>query len=334
MHPFSAALDLRPARLFPFYEVRVMVNLMPILSRRSILAASAAAAVSSLVPVMGAPNIKGRIRLAVSTYSYWHFKTAKYPIEKVIDHAYDLGFDGVELLHRQFESEELPYLNKLRQQAFRKGLDLVMLSIHQDFVSPSAAERASNVAHTKHCIELAAHLGIPAIRLNSGRWKTIKSFDDLMKVKGDEPPLPGYVEADAMRWCVDSIKECIPHAEKHGVLMALENHWGLTTKVDVLLRIHQAVNSPWLGINMDTGNYPADPYEGIAQLAPHANIIQAKTYYGGGEWYTLDLDYKRIAKIIRNAGYTGYISLEMEGKEDPLTAVAKSYKVLREAFGS
>ncbi len=299
----------------------------------SLIAGGAAAALSSN-SLVAAPNSKGKIRLAVSTYSYWHFKTAKYPIEKVIDSAYDLGFDGVELLHRQFESEELPYLNKLRQQAFRKGLDLVMLSIHQDFVSPDKEERAKHVAHTKHCIELAAQLGIPAIRLNSGRWKTIKSFDDLMKVKGDEPALPGFAESDAIGWCVDSIKECIPTAEKHGVMMALENHWGLTTKVDVLLRIHKMVGSPWLGINMDTGNYPGDPYAGIEQLAPFANIIQAKTYHGGGEWYTLDLDYKRIAKIVRSAGYTGYVSLEMEGKEDPLTAVAKSYKTLREAFGS
>ena len=299
----------------------------------SLIAGGAAAALSSNA-MAAAPNTKGKIRLAVSTYSYWHFKTAKYPIEKVIDSAYDIGFDGVELLHRQFESEELPYLNKLRQQAFRKGLDLVMLSIHQDFVSPDKEERAKHVAHTKHCIELAAQLGIPAIRLNSGRWKTIKSFDDLMKVKGDEPALPGFAESDAIGWCVDSIKECIPTAEKHGVLMALENHWGLTTKVDVLLRIHKMVGSPWLGINMDTGNYPGDPYAGIEQLAPFANIIQAKTYHGGGEWYTLDLDYKRIAKIVRSAGYTGYVSLEMEGKEDPLTAVAKSYKTLRDAFGS
>ena len=299
----------------------------------SLIAGGAAAALSSNA-MAAAPNTKGKIRLAVSTYSYWHFKTAKYPIEKVIDSAYDLGFDGVELLHRQFESEELPYLNKLRQQAFRKGLDLVMLSIHQDFVSPDKEERAKHVAHTKHCIELAAQLGIPAIRLNSGRWKTIKSFDDLMKVKGDEPALPGFAQSDAIGWCVDSIKECIPTAEKHGVLMALENHWGLTTRVDVLLRIHKMVGSPWLGINMDTGNYPGDPYAGIEQLAPFANIIQAKTYHGGGEWYTLDLDYKRIAKIVRSAGYTGYVSLEMEGKEDPQTAVAKSYKTLRDAFGS
>jgi sugar phosphate isomerase/epimerase len=146
--------------------------------------------------------------------------------------------------------------------------------------------------------------------------------------------LPGYTEADALKWCTQSIHECLPTAEKLGVMMALENHWGLTTKISSLLAIHKAVNSPWLGINMDTGNYPGDPYAGIAQLAPVATIVQAKTYHGGGEWYTLDLDYPRIAGILRKAGFRGWVSLEMEGKEAPETAVPKSFSVLRGAFGS
>ena len=92
--------------------------------------------------------------------------------------------------------------------------------------------------------------------------------------------------------------------------------------------------SPWLGINLDTGNFPGDPYAGIERLAPHATIVQAKTYYGGGEWYTLDLDYPRIARILRKAGFSGWVSLEMEGKEPPDTAVPKSLAVLRgRAFG-
>lgn len=60
--------------------------------------------------------------------------------------------------------------------------------------------------------------------------------------------------------------------------------------------------------------------------------MQAKTYPGGGEFYTLDLDYKRIAKILRDVNYTGYVSLEMEGKEAPDTAVPKSIAMLRAAF--
>jgi L-ribulose-5-phosphate 3-epimerase len=281
-----------------------------------------------------APLLMGQSRqkISVSSYSFWHFKGEKFPLEKVIDHAQIMGFDGVELLHRQFASEDKSYLNGLKQRAFDKGLAMPMLSIHQDFVSPEASERKKDIDHTKHCIDLASQLGIPCVRLNSGRWKTIKSFDDLMKAKGDEPPIAGYKEADAIGWCVDSIRAILPHAESAGVKLALENHWGLTTKIPTLLDIWKKVNSPWLGINLDTGNYPDNYYEGIAQLAPHASIVQAKTYYGGGVWYTLDLDYKRIAGILKAAKFNGWVSLEMEGNEDAMTAVPKSLKLLRKSF--
>lgn len=275
----------------------------------------------------------GRIRLAVSTYSYWHFRGDRYPVEKVIEDAARLGFDGVEILHRQMAGEDRAYLNKLKQLAFQLGLALPMLSIHQDFVWPKPEDRKRNIEHTVHCIDLAHQMGIPCIRLNSGRWKTVQSFDDLMKVKGDEPPLSGFTDADGIRWCIESIQECLPAAEKAGVLLALENHWGLTTRTETLLRIHKAVQSAWLGINLDTGNFPGEPYGEIEKLAPHASIVQAKTYHGGGVWYTLDLDYKRIAGILKKAGFHGWVSLEMEGNEAASTAVPKSLAILREAFG-
>jgi L-ribulose-5-phosphate 3-epimerase len=298
------------------------------MTRRGWLGLAGAAA----LPAAETAGNKGRIRLATSTYSYWHFRGERYPVEKVIEDAARLGFDGVEILHRQMTEESPAYLNKLKQLAFRNSLALPMLSIHQDFVYPKAEDRQKHIAHTRHCIDLAEQMGIPCIRLNSGRWKTVPSFDELMKVKGNEPPIAGYTNEDGIRWCVESIQECLPHAEKAGVVLALENHWGLTTDPEVVLRIWRTVNSPWLGINLDTGNYPGDPYEGIARLAPHATIVQAKTYYGGGVWYTLDLDYKRIAGILRKAGFQGWVSLEMEGNEPAATAVPKSLAVLREAF--
>jgi sugar phosphate isomerase/epimerase len=308
------------------------------LSRRQALrlaggaALGPAATLGARASAASAAGPRPPVRLAVSTYSYWHFRTEKYPIEKVIEEAAALGFDGVEILHRQMASEEPAYVNGLKRAAFRNGVALPMLSIHQDFVTPDPAERTKDIDHTRHCIELAAQLGAPAIRLNSGRWNTIKSFDDLMKVKGEEPPIAGHTEEEAFSWVVKSIEACLPAAEKAGVLMALENHWGLTTRPENLLRIYKAVNSPWLVINMDTGNFATDPYQGIEMLAPHASIVQAKTYYGGGEWYTLDLDYPRIASILRKANFQGWVSLEMEGKESPQTAVPKSLEVLRGAF--
>jgi sugar phosphate isomerase/epimerase len=302
------------------------------LTRRGLLAgATALPALSSQTPSRG-----GRIRLAVSTYSYWHFKTKRVEMEQVIDDAARIGFEGVEVLHRGLSDESPAYLKKIKRHAFRAGLSIPMLSIHQDFVSPYLDVRKEAIRHTQHCIGMAATLGAPCLRLNSGRWKTIPNFNDLMKANGIEPPLTGYTNEDGIQWCVDAIRECLETAEKEGVLLALENHWGLTTQPADLLKIYRAVNHPWLGLNVDTGNFPnsVSPYDGIAQLAPHAVMVQAKTYHGGGEWYTLDLDYPRIANILRDAGYRGWVSLEMEGKEDATTAVPKSYRVLREAFGS
>ena len=114
--------------------------------------------------------------------------------------------------------------------------------------------------------------------------------------------------------------------------MGLENHWGLGRTAAGLLRIYNAVHSPWLKITMDTGNFLEDTYSQMEQIAPHAILVQAKTYFGGGEWYTLDIDYGRVARILQNAGFHGYISLEFEGKENSATGVPKSLEVLRKAF--
>lgn len=308
-------------------------------TRRSFMQRSAGAALAAAalpealsLPVTAAASAAPRIRIGVSTYSYWHFDKVKYPIEKVIENAAKLGFDGVEILHRQMASEDRKYVNNLKRMAFSLGLDLFFLSIHQNFVSPDKAKRQEHIDHTKRCIDLAVQLGCPAIRLNSGRWGTIPDFQKMLDAGGKEDPLPGYTNDDAFKWCIDSINECLPHTEQAGVILALENHWGLTTQVDDLLRIYKSVNSPWLCINADTGNFVGDPYPQFAKLAPHAIVVQAKTYYGGGVYYTRDLDYKRMAKMLRDANFKGYVSLEMEGKEDADIAVPKSLQLLREAF--
>jgi L-ribulose-5-phosphate 3-epimerase len=106
----------------------------------------------------------------------------------------------------------------------------------------------------------------------------------------------------------------------------------MTRTPNGLLRILNGIDSPWLGGLMDTGNFLEGPYERLKQIASRTVFVQAKTYDGGGEWYTLQLDYERIAKILAGAGYTGYVSLEMEGKENPDIAVPKGVAMLRKAF--
>jgi L-ribulose-5-phosphate 3-epimerase len=274
-------------------------------------------------------------RIAVSTYSFWRFRPdSKLSIEQCIDEAAAMGFDGVEILHRQLDGEGNAYLQRLKQRALLNGVDLCGFSIHQGFVYPDKAARQKNVDHTLHCIDLAYRLGIPTIRVNTGRWNTTRSFDELMKNRGIEPRLEGVSDDEAYGWVIDSLKQCLDKAAECGVTLGLENHWGLGLTPEGVMRIVNAVNSPWLQVTMDTGNFLEDPYDRLEMLAPRTCFVQAKTYYGGGVWYTLDLDYPRIAKMLRKHAYRGYISLEFEGKEDWGTAIPKSLDVLRKAFGS
>jgi sugar phosphate isomerase/epimerase len=133
---------------------------------------------------------------------------------------------------------------------------------------------------------------------------------------------------------IASLEKCLPAAEKCGVLLGLENHWGLGRTPEGVLRCVAAIKSPWLQVTADTGNFLEDPYDRLAMLAPKTVLVQAKTYYGGGLWYSLELDYPRIAKIFREHNYRGYVSLEFEGKDDPKEAIPKSLALLRSAFGA
>ncbi len=277
----------------------------------------------------------GRLnRIGVSTYSFWQFNGPKEetPIEKCIDDAARMGFDGIELLLVQMTSEENSYLQKLKRRAFHAGLDLMGFSTHQGYIYPDPELRKENVEKTIRQIELAYALGIPTMRLNTGRWGTIKSFDDLMANKGKEPILEGYTEDDGYKWVIDSIQKCMPKAQECGVVLGLENHWGLGRTADGVLRIVDAVNSPWLQVTADTGNFLENQYTQLEKLAPRAFLIQAKTYFGGGKWYTLDIDYDKVAEIFKKVNYQGYVSIEFEGNDDPQKAIPKSLDLIRNAF--
>jgi L-ribulose-5-phosphate 3-epimerase len=278
--------------------------------------AAFAAPIKALEPFQPAqqtspPSPRRRPRaIGVSTYSFWQFRGERLGIPACIDKAAAMGFDGVEVLHIQMADESNAALQKIKRQAHSLGLALMGFSTHQGFVTPDRQERQKNIEKTLHQIEVAYRLGIPTMRINTGRWGTTRSFDELEKL--------------------------LPRAEECGVVLGLENHWGLGRTAEGVLRIVEAIHSPWLQITLDTGNFLEDSYSQMGRMAsskvPLA-LVQAKTYFGGGRWYALDLDYARIAGILRQHNYRGWISLEFEGNEDAATGVPKSLELLRKHFG-
>src|SRR5947207_182239 len=135
-------------------------------SAATVLAASGARAAGDPArptgPATGLPQARRQRgnRIGVSTYSFWQFRNKDLrDIETCIDLAAEMGFDGVEILHRQMTSETNDVLQRIKRRAFLNGLALCGFSTHQGFLSPDKAVRQKNVDHTIHCIELAYSLG-------------------------------------------------------------------------------------------------------------------------------------------------------------------------------
>jgi len=133
------------------------------ITRRQILSGAAAATFASIVAADSEDDHRALIaqkhtpnRIGVSTYSFWQFQHDDlHDIEKCIDLAYEMGFDGVEILHRQMQKTDNSYLQNLKRRAFLHGLDLMGLSTHQTFMTPDADKRQKNIEHTIKCLEIA-----------------------------------------------------------------------------------------------------------------------------------------------------------------------------------
>jgi sugar phosphate isomerase/epimerase len=225
-------------------------------------------------------------------------------LEAFVQRTAEMGLSGVELTDFYFPSTEDAYLMSLKRTVYLHGLDIPAVAVHNNFCQPDAAQRAEQVALVKRWIDVAFKLGAPCLRVFAG-------------------PVPeGHREEDAQAWAIASLKEGAAYAAPRGVLLALENHGGITATASQTLALLKAVDSPWVGLNLDTGNFLTDPYRQMEQAAPYAVSVHAKAHIDHTDRLE-DIDYARVISILSRAGYKGYLSIEYISPEDPLTAVPR-----------
>ncbi len=272
-----------------------------------------------------------RLRLSIAAYSFREFfkdtnskSTKRPPIDKqidlfqFIDYAADHGCDGVELTSYFFPADCTPeFVAKVRRHAFVRGLSVSGTAIGNTFTHPAGPERDKNVALLKKWVDHAAILGAPHIRVFAGEAPKGVSYDD------------------ARKNCLSTLDECCTYAGKHGVILGIENHGGIVAKPEQLLGIVREVKSPWLGINLDTGNFRTeDPYADFTRCAPFAVNIQVKDEIRrAGATASEPADIPRFFKILRDANYQGWVALEYESAENPWTAVPRLLKQMKELAG-
>ena len=300
-------------------------------SRRKFLGGCAAGAAAGLLGTLsGAPRAaaiepiqrlgKPAFRYSLAAYSYRDLlegKKASLTMEDFVKACAMLPLEGTELTSYYFPKEITPdYLRGLKQLCFRLGLDISGTAVGNEFCLPLGPKRDAEIAHVKRWIEYAEILSAPVIRIFSGA------------------PTGGQDPAAAHRLAVEAMEECCAYAGQHGVYLALENHGGLTATADGMLSLVRDVKSPWFGVNLDTGNfYSNDPYADLAKLAPYAVNVQVKVSIRSGDKGKQPADFSKLAHIMRDAGYRGYIVLEYEEPEDPLVACPRYIDELRKAFG-
>ncbi len=299
---------------------------------QSTLAATAAGLAAPLLrstPAAQPPQRTGgsHMKLSLAAYSFNSLLPRNWPrgpanqdapltLDDFIQFCADLNLDGTELTSYYFPAEVTPdYLLHLKQLTFRLGLSISGTAIGNDFCLPDGPDRDFHLSMTRQWIDYAAVMGAPAIRIFAGQVP-----------KGDN-------EAAALDRCVAGINESLQYAAEKGVALALENHGGITATPDQLLAIVERVDdSPWFGVNFDSGNFhTADPYADLARIAPYAINAQIKVALSvGGKKEEADLP--RTVNILKDAGYRGWLVLEYE-EANPRENIPQYIEQLRASIG-
>jgi len=307
--------------------------MMNAISRRSALTTLSLGAAAAFVPDLRAAdppqrNGKPYFKLSLAAYSFNSQLPKNWPkpgktmpkmtLLDFIDFCAEQDLDAAELTSYYFPAEVTPeYLLSIKERCFRLGLDVSGTAIGNDFCKAPGSERDFELEMTRKWIDYAAAFGAPVIRIFAGNVPK------------------GETEAAALDRCVEGIDQSVAYAAEKGVVLALENHGGITATPEQLLKIVSRVKpSPWFGINFDSGNFrTADPYGDLEKIAPYAVNAQVKVSIAPAGGKKEKADFARIVEILKKANYRGYLVLEYEEPEDPRVEIPKLLNELRGLIG-
>jgi sugar phosphate isomerase/epimerase len=278
------------------------------------------------------------LKLGISMWSYYAATRRGLDIPGFIHEARRLGVDGVELLDFFWKDRdaELPAVEAaLRETALPVGV----YSVTNNFAQEDPAQRAAQVKKITDGVDNAVYLGARTVRVFAGDVR------------------PGLTLEMVFAWIVAGLREAADYADDRGVTLALENHGSLAGRSHQVAEILDAVGSPALKANPDTGNFllvHQASHEAVAALASRAGMVHFKDFkavpddYAGATYTSIDgvkfagqaigegeVDLPDCLQSLKSAGFDGWLNIEYEAEEDPFTGVARSVensvRLMREA---
>lgn len=280
--------------------------IMVSMNRRTLLK-SAALSLPALSLSAGVETGSGkpRLRSAICAYSFRdQLKDKSMSYEDLVRLAVDLNVDGLDMTVYWFPSTSDSFLLPLRRLAYRSGVEIYSISVRTNMCQPTADLQAKEIADIHKWIDAANKLGASHIRVFGGTVPKTNTEDQ------------------AAGWVVEVLKRSADYAGSKGVILGLENHGGITAKASRILEIIKKVDSPWVAMNLDTGNFQEDPYTQIEMCVPYAANVQVKENIKINN-ATQKSDWARIVGMLKKGSYKGYLALEYEEKEPAPTAVPR-----------
>lgn len=282
------------------------------MTRRNLLKLASAAGASRLWGQPSAPKV--RLRTALCAYSFREaLRTGAMTYPDLVRYAVEHGLDGLDLTVYWFPQPLAEsWLLELKRLAYREAVEIYSISVRTEMTRPTPELRRKEVEEIKSWVDVAALLGAGHIRVFGGRVPA------------------GATEDQAAGWAAEVLAQGAEYAGRKGVFLGLENHGGVTERAETIVRIVKQVNSPWVGINLDTGNFDKDVFRQIEICLPYAVNAQVKSQMRDDSGRVVESDWDRIFAMFARSGYRGYLALEYDGKEPPETAVPRLLRRLRE----
>ncbi|MCY3977173.1 MAG: sugar phosphate isomerase/epimerase [Chloroflexi bacterium] len=278
------------------------------------------------------------MKLSLSMYSCVRaVQAGQLDLTGFIDYAAAQGVAGVELLDIFWTDAERE-IPQVKRRVADAGMDVAVFSISNNFIQPEASAHAQELADLKRGVDIALELGTDIVRVFSGNARE------------------GVSQQEGMAWILEGLSAGAAYAEARGVTLALENHGKFAGRSDQVRDIIDAVASPALRVNLDTGNFlpigqnPTEAAEHLADLVvlthlkdmrPAASDEASHVFADPmGQLLTGSVigaglvDLAAIRAVMDGAGYFGWWSLEYEGGEEPLAVgVPRSLAAARRLLG-
>ncbi len=313
--PWSASIivgNKYPTELPAKLEFRIEAHDMSIIqNRREFLKQSTQlAAGAAVLPWLGtlatAAEDKPLFEISLAEWSLHKtlFKKELDPLDFARVTKRDYGIDAVEYVNQFFKDKanDQAYLSELKKRAEGEGVKnlLIMIDGEGRLGDADEAKRTKAVENHYKWVEAAKFLGCHAIRVNAG---STGSYDEQLER------------------AADGLRRVTEFGADHGMSVIVENHGGLSSNGEWLAAVITKVDHPGCGTLPDFGNFNLgggkeyDRYKGVAELMPFAKAVSAKSHDFDADGNETRTDYRRMMKIVLDAGYRGWVGVEYEGSK-------------------